>query len=201
MLGTILSWFGLAVPAAKRARFSADSDGMSIDLLRLLKALITLWFLMFLLSRYLMYDHALSHAVTDLEDSHYMAQKCLDDPRHRRIEAKSCAEHIARRNTSLHKAALEYVIENTYLCGYASCESIVSSLFVQIGVAAAVALGAGVGVYLLAVRYCVRQKPNYIGYEEPEPVDYDAFVNQMQGPRLLEVGGAVRHRRPIDDDA
>ena len=204
-MNSVLNWIGISkakekgfsASASKGATFDVviDGEGFLVDLARVFRVLVYVWLALFLLSRYHMYTHALAHAANDVDDANYMAKKCLEDERHRRIESKSCAEHIANRDKSLHDAAIQYVIDNTYLCGYDTCSNVVGSLFVQIGLAAVAAVGAGFAIYALFVRFCAdrQRSSSSIAYGE-ETGDYENDTVDTGRRRLQELD-TVRQRR------
>ena len=107
--------------------------------LPIVRAVLTVWLTLFLLSRAMLFVRGSIRAQDMIEESKSVAQTCLAHPRMRVAEPKMCEKHLTRRNELWYWLAVEYLTENTYLCGYDTCDTVFKTVVGQVGIVATLA--------------------------------------------------------------
>lgn len=172
-------------------RYGDVGESNSIDIALVAKILLGVWLALFVYSRYSLYQLGLGLASDALRDSRDMARICQTHNSVARIEREMCSRHIAQSRMSDHWWALEYVKDNTYMCGYDSCGNVFGALFTQVGLVAACAIVVLALIFFVVTRY--------IGLAATARIANHHQANYWENsqPRFIEQGDSSHTTAPF----
>lgn len=102
----------------------------SMSILVISMAIFGIWIMGFMFTRLYMLNHEYMRIKQNVENEQWLQEQCRSSDFYHNLQHHSslCDQVQARSKESIFIAAIEHVVEHTYLCGYEPCEVLLTSL-------------------------------------------------------------------------
>ena len=103
--------------------------GLPLSAAMLGSVLLSVWLLMFVVSRVHMLHLSHSALTQQREDEHWLLRQCASDEFYHNMKQHSslCDDLSALSRSSVLLSAVQHVIDHTYLCGYTPCHELLDA--------------------------------------------------------------------------
>lgn len=112
-----------------RVYHNKTPNAFSVTILIVSMVVFGVWILGFIFTRLYMLNHEYMRIKQNVENEQWLHQQCKSSDFYHNLQHHSslCDEVHARSKESIFISAVEYVVENTYLCGYQPCEVLLTN--------------------------------------------------------------------------
>ena len=169
----------------------------------LLSVLLALWGIGFLVTRTHVLHRSYNKRITDAGNNRWLHEQCKSHEFYHNMKHHStlCEDVASTERDSVLLGAFADMIDQTYLCGYESCEEILARGVMYIakqGFWAITGVTVGLLIFMVALvpiarayqRYCLRQRHLYLREDLHQQYSYDLMYEPKEVRSLTDV-----HRR------